>query len=178
MTTIGRPQVMPGFEVGDTGPDPILLADRPKPRLTPRVPGAALTSINPADDLRSRQITPGADPRLRTAERQSDLASKALSGFSGFTPFQGVPTAGSPYVDRAQSYGEQATTALGSGQVAGTNVGGARGYLDRAAQAGGVTGGGAVQAGGYSPGGDTTNVRGLMTTVLSQMAGGPDRQTL
>ena len=153
----------------------------PKPRLGAQAyqqPGVQQTTIDPTNDLRSKQIAPGADPRLQTTQRQTDTAQGKVASWGGYTPFQGVNTAGDPYVSQASGYLTQAAAAPGSGQIAATNLQPAQGYLAQAAQAGG---GGNVTYGGPNSiayGADTTGLRNTLSGQLQGLTTSPDRMSL
>lgn len=155
--------------------------------------GVKQTQIDPANDLRSKQITPGYDPRLANASGQADKAAGAVSNWGGYTPFQGVGTNDS-YTSGAAGYTQQAAQAGNTGPIAGTNLGAARGYLNQAAGAagGGVSGGGPIQAGqvgagqpvayggpsAINYGKDTEALRAGLTSQLQGMTTAPNRSSL
>lgn len=156
--------------------------------------GVDQTQIDPTNDLRSKQITPGYDPRLATAGGQADKAAGAVSNWGGYTPFQGVGT-NDGYTSGAAGYTQQAARAGNTGPIAGTNLGAARGYLSSAASAaggGGVSGGAPIQAGqlgagqtisyggpsSIAYGGDTTALRSGLTSQLQGLGTAPDRSAL
>lgn len=79
-TATGGPAIQPGQNGGGS----IV----PTPALPPTAPAAApaatggipTTAIDPANDLRSQQVLPSADPRLAGASAATDAAASALSG--------------------------------------------------------------------------------------------------
>lgn len=156
--------------------------------------GVNQTQIDPTNDLRSKQITPGYDPRLATAGKQADQAAGKVANWGGYTPFQGVGTNDS-YTSGAAGYTQQAAQAGNTGPIAGTNLGAARGYLSAAASAaggGGVSGGAPIAAGqlgagqtisyggpsSISHGDDTTALRAGLTSQLQGLGTAPDRSAL
>jgi hypothetical protein len=74
---------------------------------------ADVTQINPADDYRSKSITPGADPRLQTTQGYTDQAAANVAGFTGYTPYQAVNT-NDQYTQQANSILQQALSAANS----------------------------------------------------------------
>lgn len=152
----------------------------PDPRTKkPRLADLAVqqTQIDPTNDLRSKQITPGYDPRLQTAQRQTDKVQGQVANWNGYTPFQGVGT-NDAYTSGAAGYTQQAAQAGSTGPIAPTNLTGARGYLGQAANAG--TSGGVAYTGpsAITYGADTTNVRGQLAGQLGGLSSAPDRASL
>lgn len=157
---------------------------RPRPNIGPAslgqqafgTPGVQQTQIDPTNDLRSKQITPGYDPRLQTARRQTDTVQGQVANWNGYTPFQGVGT-NDAYTTGAAGYTQQAAQAGATGPIASTNLTGARGYLGQAVNA---AGGGVTYTGPSSIayGADTTNVRGQLAGQLGGLSSAPDRASL
>jgi len=150
----------------------------PNPMVLPPAPpstssGMSITRVDPATDLRGTQISPAPSARQTTAQQQTDTAASRVAGFSGFTPFRAVSTTGSPYVQQAQSYGQQAAQSLGSGQIAPTNLSGVRQGLNLAGTLAGFQSGNP----GLAYGADTQGVRSGLAAALAKLQG-PDRQSL
>lgn len=141
------------------------LAPRPKSSLSGQAFGTSMTPINPEADLRSQQIAPGFDPRLAQTQKQTDTARNTLANtaFADYTPVAAAPN------PEADQYRSQAASALGTGQLGNTDTSRSQNLINQAAQSYG--------AGGVSYGGDTTQVRGLLTNSLSGL-NGPDRSSL
>lgn len=139
--------------------------------------GVQQTQIDPTNDLRSKQITPGYDPRLASTQRQATGAQNAVAGWSGYTPFQSVNSQDA-YTSQAGGYLNQAAQAGQAAPIAGTNLTGARGYLSQAATAAG--GGGAAYTGptAIQYGDDTTGLRSQLTSQLGGLSSAPDRTSL
>lgn len=135
---------------------------------------ARTTKIDPANDLRSQQITPGADPRLRTTQGQVDQARDQVASFSGYTPYV-APQTNDNYTQEANQYRSQAAGAVPSGVLPATDTSGAQRYLDQAGSLAGQLAG--MGGGGVNYGADTGSVR---TQLASTLAGlnGPDRSAL
>lgn len=161
MTSIAQPTARKRSLSAVAFPEPVLYGQ-------PQSGPASISQINPADDLRSKQIAPGNDPRLATAGRQADQAASSLSSWSGYTP----ATAQTANTATSDGYRNQAASALGSGYVAPTNLSASQSLLNRAAGAGGVGGG------GVSYGADTTGLRSQLAAHLGGLGNLPDRGTL
>lgn len=145
----------------------------PAPQAQPTAYGVNSQPINPAHDLRSQQITPGADPRLSGAQGQTDTARGNLAA-STFSPYAPVSSAGSPYTADADRLRGASESALGTGAVKGTDTSAAQGLLNKAATSYGASGG-VSGFGGY--GADTGAARSALTGSLANLQG-PDRSKL
>jgi hypothetical protein len=126
LSPIQQPRAIPF-----AGEEPILLPGMPQP-VQPGQPGVQTTAIDPAQDLRSQQITAGADPRLSTTQGQVDQSAQRVADARYVAP----NTANDPYVLQAGNLLGQATAAGQPQAIPYTNTGAAQSYLQQAGQAG------------------------------------------